>query len=135
MMRQAIVIIILAFASQAHTRELVANHTAKTKDAVGMDKDVDKFVDTLVERVLKPSPQDGRKDLDHTALAKTSSRAWNAYAKLYRDELTEPSSTLQGGDFHPLTPRMECRQHFQTLIRRDPAFSIRILRSTSGASQ
>ena len=121
-MCQVTLIIISAFASQACTKELMLNHTANTKDAAVMDEQVGKFANKLVERVLKPLPHLCN-DLEKTTLAKTSSRAWGTYARLYRGELTKPSSTLPGGDLHPLTPSIKDRRHDQMLMDSHRIFS------------
>lgn len=67
-MQRVIAITFLAFASDAHAKKMMANHTSHAQDS--MDKFVDTLVNALVDLAEKAWPLD-HNELDETALAKT----------------------------------------------------------------
>jgi hypothetical protein len=96
-----------AFATQARAKDLVLNSTDNAQEA--MDKQVDRLASKLVERVLDPLHHT---HLENTTFAKTSSKSWSTYTKMYRDTkfpFPQPARTVSvpSGDLHRLPPSTE----------------------------
>jgi hypothetical protein len=116
MMCNVIVIVMWAFATQARAKDLVVNFTDNAQDAV--DKQVDKLASKLVERVLEPLHHT---HLENTTFAKTSSKSWSTYAKMYRgtkSPFPQPARTVSvpSGDLHRLRLSTEYHQRHNIIM-------------------